>query len=1056
VVIDTGEGNLALLIALPMNIVHTSAARVFSRSEIRVFRMAFDLVSAPREGVAEVDGHPSPSAWNPMSPTQTSPPARSQPVVLDTTKVEGDAPMSTGESMTPNRYDLLLTPTNAFANRHIGPDEHEIRTMLDLIECDSLDDLISQTVPDSIRLTEPLNIPGPFGEDEGLSKLRAVASKNNVFRSFIGMGYYGTVTPGVILRNIFENPGWYTQYTPYQAEISQGRLEALLNFQTMVADLTGLPVANASLLDEATAAAEAMAMCKAIVGESKNTFIVDGNAHPQTIAVMHTRAQSMGIRLMVSREGDTADLLPTDDTIGVLIQYPGSDGQILNLDALNDIVEDVHDRGGLVVFATDLLALTLITPPGEWGADIAVGSAQRFGVPMGFGGPHPAFIATKDEYVRKLPGRLIGVSKDAEGNLAYRMAIQTREQHIKRDRATSNICTAQVLLAIMAGMYAVYHGPEGLKKIAQRVWTLTQMLRAGLIEQGHEIGDRPTFDTLRIKVKGSAGDVLERARQRWFNLRDFGDGTIGVSLDETTMEVHVAELLNVFETSNSRDATAPAQIEPPALQRTSAYLTHPVFNTHHSETEMLRYITKLQSRDLSLAHSMIPLGSCTMKLNATSEMIPVSWPEFANIHPFAPLDQVEGYLELFRNLEDWLAEITGFDAVSLQPNAGSQGEYAGLLAIRAYHESRGKGHRNICLIPVSAHGTNPASAVIAGMKVVAVACDRHGNIDANDLRAKAELHSKNLAAIMVTYPSTHGVFEPNIREVCAIVHEHGGQVYLDGANMNAQVGLARPGDYGADVCHLNLHKTFCIPHGGGGPGMGPIAVAKHLAPFLPGHPIKDRTPVGPVAAAPWGSASILPISWMYIAMMGAAGLKLASEVAILNANYMAKRLESHYPILYSGVTGRVAHEFILDCRAFEKSADIRVDDIAKRLMDYGFHAPTMSFPVPGTLMVEPTESETKGELDRLCDALISIRGEIRAIEEGRADRADNVLKNSPHTISMLLKEPWTHGYTREDAAYPPGAPWLRDSKFWPHVARVDQAYGDRNLFCTCPPMEALS
>lgn len=949
-----------------------------------------------------------------------------------------------------NASQSVLAPTDTFVHRHIGPDAAEIGQMLELLGVDSLDALIDQTVPESIRLREPMRLTGLSdgrGEFETLCELREIASKNKVYRSFIGMGYYGTITPPVIQRNILENPGWYTQYTPYQAEIAQGRLEALLNFQTMVSDLVALPVANASLLDEATAAAEAMAMCVSIVG--RRTFLVDQECHPQTIEVVKTRGRSMGVKIVV---GDVNEFAKAADELqsacGVLVQYPTTNGSIVDY---SKVVEAAHAAGALVVYATDLLACTLIKPPGEWGADIAVGSAQRFGVPMGFGGPHAGFMATKNEYVRKMPGRLIGVSKDAHGNLAYRMAIQTREQHIKRERATSNICTAQVLLAIMASMYAVYHGPEGLKKIARRVHGFARQFADALRSIGIELETAAFFDTIRFMPPS---DFAAKLQSQGYNVRSFADGSVSVSFDETTTQADIDVLCRALGTQPaSREFSHQSSIE----NRQSPFLTHPIFNTHHSETEMLRYITKLQSRDLSLANSMIPLGSCTMKLNATSEMLPITWPEFANIHPFAPADQWQGYREFFTRLETWLAEITGFAAVSLQPNAGSQGEYAGLLAIRAYHESRGEGHRDICLIPVSAHGTNPASAVIAGMKVVAVACDRYGNIDLNDLRAKAQQHRDNLAALMITYPSTHGVFEPNVKEVIDAVHECGGQVYMDGANMNAQVGITSPGFIGADVCHLNLHKTFCIPHGGGGPGMGPIGVAKHLVPFLPGHPMLSSSAeraehgVGAVSAAPYGSASILPISYVYIALMGAAGLKRATEVAILNANYMAKRLEGHYDVLFTNANGRCAHEFIIDCRPFDKSADIKVDDIAKRLMDYGFHAPTMSFPVPGTLMIEPTESESKAELDRFCDALIAIREEIRAIEEGRADRTDNVLKNAPHTIAAVSADEWTHPYSRQQAAWP--APWLKDTKFWPHVGRIDNPYGDRNLMCTCPPME---
>jgi len=951
------------------------------------------------------------------------------------------------------QYADANSPADPFIPRHIGPSPADTDEMLAAIGCRSLDRLIDETIPASIRLKQPLNIPAPRGEHEALAEIRSLASQNRVARSLIGMGYHDTITPPVILRNILENPGWYTQYTPYQAEIAQGRLEALLNFQTMVSDLTALPMANASLLDEATAAAEAMAMCRGIKhGEpDRNTFFVASDCHPQTIAVVQTRAKPVGIDVQIADPArfDFAKHKP----FGVLLQYPNTFGEILDPSA---IVEKAHAAGALVVVATDLLALTLIRPPGEFGADIAVGSAQRFGVPMCGGGPHAAFMACRDEFKRQMPGRIVGVSKDAQGRPAFRLAIQTREQHIRREKATSNICTAQVLLAVMASMYAVYHGPSGLRRIAQRVHSFAAALAASLKSLGYESSTPAFFDTVRIRpTKGGAGDIIAAARMRGFNLRDIGDGSIGIALDELTDAAELTSLLQIFSTDSPDRVgqfTADTRIGEPHA-RTSGYLTHPVFNSYHAEHEMLRYIYKLQSRDLSLAHSMIPLGSCTMKLNATSEMIPVTWPEFARIHPFAPADQQKGYHTLFNQLESWLAEITGFPAVSLQPNAGSQGEYAGLLAIRAYHESRGDKHRDICLIPSSAHGTNPASAITAGMHVVGVRCDDQGNIDLEDLKTKAESHAKQLAAIMITYPSTHGVFEEGVREVCESVHRFGGLVYMDGANMNAQVGLTRPADIGADVCHLNLHKTFCIPHGGGGPGMGPIGVAKHLAPFLPGHPFQKNSPstVGPVSAAPYGSAAILPISWMYIAMMGGTGLTRATQIAILNANYMAKRLEKQFRVLYTGRTGRVAHEFILDCRPFEKSSGITVEDIAKRLMDYGFHAPTMSWPVPGTLMIEPTESESKAELDRFCDALIAIRNEIRAIEEGRADRADNVLKHAPHTAAAVAADDWSHPYSREQAAFP--APWVRDHKFWPFVGRIDNVWGDRNLFCTCPPME---
>ncbi len=923
--------------------------------------------------------------------------------------------------------------------------------MLRSIGCSSMDELIDQVVPAGIRLDRELELPRAGSEFDTLRRLRDVMDTNSVFRSCLGMGYVGTITPNVILRNVLENPGWYTQYTPYQPETAQGRLEALLNFQTMIADLTGLPLANASMLDEGTAAAEAMSMCAAIAKGNRTRFLVASDCHPQTIGVVETRAKSMGIRVDLG----SPDSLVIDDTVaGVLVQYPTTDGRVECYEAL---AKRAHDHGAMVVAACDPLALTLLRPPGEWGADICVGSAQRFGVPMGMGGPHAGFMSTHEQHVRKMPGRIVGVSRDAHGAEALRLAIQTREQHIKRDRATSNICTAQVLLAVIASMYGVYHGPQGLTIIAHRVRALTQTLRLGLSRLGFDVGDDLVFDTLRVKIDGGSAGVLERARQKRINVRDFGDGSVGITLDETSDRALVRDLLWAFGDDGSMDldelnASAEHEI-PPVFARTSEFMTHPVFNTHRSETEILRYMAQLQSRDLSLTHSMIPLGSCTMKLNATSEMIPVTWSSVANIHPFAPREQWDGYASMFRDLEDWLGEITGFSAVSLMPNAGSQGEYTGLLAIKAYHEHHGQHNRTKCLIPESAHGTNPASAVIAGMDVVAVKVDERGAIVFDDLRAKAEQHKDTLAAAMITYPSTCGVFDDNIREMCEVVHEFGGLVYLDGANMNAQVGLCRPGDYGADVCHLNLHKTFCIPHGGGGPGMGPIGVNDTLKPFLPTHPVlapdsAGEFAVGAVSAAPYGSPSILPISWMYIAMMGRKGLKRASEVAILSANYMAERLKDHYPILFRGSKGRVAHEFVMDCRPMKKSAGIEIDDIAKRLIDFGFHAPTMSWPVPGTLMVEPTESESKAELDRFCDAMIAIRAEIKAIEDGSMDREDNPLKNAPHSMGAVSADEWTHPYTREQAAYP--AAHLRRFKFWSPVGRVDNPYGDRNLMCTCP------
>jgi glycine dehydrogenase len=957
----------------------------------------------------------------------------------------------------------LLAPSDVFAPRHIGPSDAEVAEMLAVLGIGSLDQLIDETVPEAIRRRQPLALPAAECEHDLLVRLRGVASQNQVFRSFIGMGYHDCITPPVIQRNILENPGWYTQYTPYQAEIAQGRLEALINFQTMVADLTALPLANASLLDEATAAAEAMHMCQAMVEGDRRGFFVADTCHPQTIAVVRTRAEPLGIRVDV---GDPSALAAGDrrwsDLFGVLVQYPTSDGRV---DDHRALIAAAHAAGARVAMACDLLALTLLTPPGELGADVAVGSTQRFGVPLGFGGPHAAFLSTREENRRQMPGRIIGVSRDARGRPAFRLALQTREQHIRRDKATSNICTAQVLLAVMASMYAVYHGPDGLTRIARRVRGWTELLARGLGELGVAVRGGARFDTLRADLPGPERErVLSAARDRRINLRSFPDG-VGVSLDETTRAEHVAELLGAFAAALGARAvpevahlaaSLPDADYPAPLARTSNFLTHPVFHLYRSEHELLRYIRRLEARDLSLTTSMIPLGSCTMKLNATTEMFPVTWPEFGRLHPFAPAEQAAGYDSLSADLEAWLAEITGFAAVSLQPNAGAQGEYAGLLVIRAYLRARGQTDRDVCLIPVSAHGTNPASAVMAGFRVLPVACDKLGNIDVADLKAKAAEHAARLACIMITYPSTHGVFEGAIRDICDAVHEHGGQVYLDGANMNAQVGLCRPGDYGADVCHLNLHKTFCIPHGGGGPGMGPIAVAPHLAPHLPRHPLAgaDGPAIGPVSAAPRGSASILPISWAYIALMGPDGLRRASEVAILNANYIARRLADAYPVLYSGERGRVAHELILDLRPLKKSAGVEVDDVAKRLMDYGFHAPTMSFPVPGTLMIEPTESESKAELDRFCDAMLRIRDEIRAIEDGSMDRQNNALKNAPHTSRDVCASEWARPYSREQAAFP--APWLRDHKFWPPSGRIDNAYGDRNLMCTCPPMESYS
>jgi glycine dehydrogenase len=947
---------------------------------------------------------------------------------------------------------LTLTELEAhdeFAARHIGPSDQEIAEMLAAVGQPSLEALIDAIVPPAIRLAAPLALPAPLAEEEALAEIAAIAAKNQVFRSFIGMGYYGTRTPKVILRNVLENPAWYTAYTPYQAEISQGRMEALINFQTMVCDLTGMEIANASLLDEGTAAAEAMTLAKRSCRSKSNLFFVSEDCHPQTIAVVKTRAEALGIDVVVGDDAAAA----AADAFAVLLQYPASTGALRDYAA---VVQAVHARGGLVAVAADLLALTLIKPPGEWGADIVVGSSQRFGVPLGFGGPHAAFLACRDAYKRSMPGRLVGVSVDAQGRPAYRLTLQTREQHIRREKATSNICTAQVLLAVMASMYAVYHGPEGLRRIARRVHRLTAIFAAGLRAAGLRTNET-YFDTLAVRGV-DAEKIHAAARARRINLRELGRDAVGVSLDETTTRADVQALWEIFGVAadiDALDARVPDAI-PPSLVRASAFLTHPVFNTHHSEHELLRYLRSLADKDLALDRTMIPLGSCTMKLNATAEMIPVTWPEFADLHPYAPAEQAAGYRQLVAELESMLAEITGYDAVSLQPNSGAQGEYAGLLAIRAYHRARGQGHRNVCLIPESAHGTNPASAQLVGMEVVVVKCDAEGNVDVADLKAKAAQHGDRLAALMVTYPSTHGVFEEAIREICDIVHAHGGQVYLDGANLNALVGLAKPGLFGADVSHLNLHKTFCIPHGGGGPGVGPVAVKAHLAPYLPGRlgeVVDAAHPVGMVASADYGSAGILPISWMYITLMGAAGLKRATEVALLNANYVAKRLAPHFPVLYTGRNGYVAHECILDLRPLQKTSGVTAEDVAKRLMDYGFHAPTLSFPVAGTLMVEPTESESKAELDRFIEAMIAIRQEIRAIEEGRVDRDDNPLKNAPHTAQMIAAETWAHDYSREQAAFP--VPRLKQQKYWPPVARIDNVYGDRNVFCACPPVASF-
>jgi glycine dehydrogenase len=960
-------------------------------------------------------------------------------------------------STTIKHVEAAIPPAESFVPRHVGPDERDVAEMLKTLGFESLDALIDATIPAKIRFRGGLDLPKGMTEAEVLAYFRSLAAKNQVFRSFIGMGYSDCVTPPVIQRNIIENPGWYTAYTPYQAEIAQGRLEALLTFQTMVIDLTGVEIANASLLDEATAAAEAMTMSYALKGKpGKEVFLVASECHPQTIDVVKTRASVRGIEVRVSSYGD---FKIGPEVFGALVQYPATDGAVIDY---TKTVEELHAVDALATVAADLLSLVLLTPPGEWGADIVVGNSQRFGVPLGYGGPHAAYFATKDEFKRHIPGRIIGVSRDADGKPALRMALQTREQHIRREKATSNVCTAQVLLAVVASMYAVYHGPQGLIRIARRVHGFATALAEGLRRLGYTIVNEDYFDTIRVAVgKRNAQVILDEARERRINLRAMEDRTVVIALDETVSNDDIANLLASFNGGKNPefgldDVLAGADTRyDERFNRTTPFLTHPVFNKHHAETEMLRYMNKLQSRDLSLVHSMIPLGSCTMKLNATAEMMPITWPGFAKIHPFAPLDQTTGYQLLFDELDNSLAEITGFAAVSLQPNAGSQGEYAGLLVIDAYHRSRGNANRKVCLIPQSAHGTNPASAVMAGMKVVVVRTDERGNIDVADLRAKAEAHASDLAALMITYPSTHGVFEESGVEICEVVHQFGGQVYMDGANMNAMVGLCRPGDIGADVCHLNLHKTFCIPHGGGGPGMGPIGVAKHLVSFLPGHPVvklHGRHEVGAVSAAPWGSASILPISYAYIRLMGAEGLEYATRIAILNANYIARRLEPHFPVLYKGAHGTVAHECIVDTRVVKQSSGVDVEDIAKRLMDYGFHAPTVSFPVAGTLMIEPTESEAKDELDRFCDAMISIREEIREIESGAADRQDNVLKNSPHPMSRVTASAWTHPYSRERAAFP--APWTHDFKFWPAVARVESAYGDRNLVCSCLPTDS--
>jgi glycine dehydrogenase len=961
--------------------------------------------------------------------------------------------------MITRKEKLMEAFKDSFISRHIGPREKDIETMLREIGLSSLDDLVNSTVPKSIRSSQPLKLGKNRSETDVLNELKEISKKNKIYRSFLGMGYSDCITPSVIQRNILENPAWYTQYTPYQAEIAQGRLEALLNYQTMIMDLTALPLANASMLDEATAAAEAMSMFYAAKGKTDaKIFFVSEACHPQVIAVVRTRAEPLGIQVIV---GDHQKFEITESVFGVLVQYPSTDGIVFDYKSL---IDRAHTVGAKVVMSADLMSLVLLTPPGELGADVAVGNSQRFGVPLGYGGPHAAYFAAKDEYKRLIPGRIVGVSKDARGKSAYRLALQTREQHIRRDKATSNICTAQVLLAVIASMYAVYHGPEGLKRIAGRIHGMAWLLKSELDKLGYETGNHLFFDTLKIRVGKSKLDrILAEAKSRQINLRVIDSETLTVALDEATTDSELKELISIFAMANDKrvdfvmsDSTVnPADQKTGPQYRTSPLLTHPVFNQYRSETEMLRYMYRLQQKDLSLTTSMIPLGSCTMKLNATSEMLPITWPEFSKIHPFVPLDQVTGYRTMLRQLEAMLEEVTGFAAISLQPNAGSQGEYAGLLVIRKYHQSRGEGHRDVCLIPRSAHGTNPASAAMVGMKVVVVECDSNGNVDLNDLKNKAAEHRKNLSALMVTYPSTHGVFEESISEICSVIHENGGQVYMDGANMNAQIGLCRPGDFGPDVCHLNLHKTFCIPHGGGGPGMGPIGVSSHLAPFLPTHPVIPmgiEVGIGPVSAAPWGSASILPISWMYMMMMGAEGLKKATQVAILNANYIAKKLAPHYPVLYQGKEGFVAHECIFDLRAIKEATGVEVEDVAKRLMDYGFHAPTISFPVPGTMMVEPTESESKEEIDRFCEAMISIRKEVAQIESGKADPKNNLLKNAPHTAEHVIQSEWNLPYSREAAAFP--VAWVRENKFWPSVSRINNVLGDRNLICACPPIDA--
>ncbi len=957
------------------------------------------------------------------------------------------------------KTSTVVTPEDQFQSRHIGPGLSDQSSMLNTLGVSSLNQLIAETIPESIRSGSLPPLNEPMSEFSFLNSLRELASQNKVFSSYIGLGYYDCITPPVIQRNILENPGWYTQYTPYQAEVAQGRLEALLNFQTMVCDLTKMDVANASLLDEGTAAAEAMIMAHSIATknagkESANAFFVSEQCFPQTIDVLTTRALPLGIDVVV---GNHLDITFNNSFFGAILQYPAQDGTVAQY---NEFIRQAHNTGAIVVVATDLLSLALLVPPGEFDADIVVGSAQRFGVPMGYGGPHAAFFATRNDFIRQMPGRIVGVSVDAQGNSAYRMTLQTREQHIRREKATSNICTAQALLAIMAGMYAVYHGPDGIRRIAKRVHELACLLAQELKSLGIEQLNGAYFDTLRVRVPGKSAQIRKLAEARSMNFRYCAGESIMISVDETTSPENINAIAGIFADAVGMPYTKNGSVSisgsiPEALRRKSEFLTHPVFHLHHSETEMLRYIKSLENKDLSLTHSMIPLGSCTMKLNATTELFPVTWREFSRMHPFAPEDQTSGYRRIFKELEGQLCTITGFDACSLQPNSGAQGEYAGLLVIRAYHHGRGQGHRNIALIPSSAHGTNPASAVMAGYTVVVVTSDENGNIDVNDLRLQAEAHKDHLAALMVTYPSTHGIFEESIRDICDIIHRNGGQVYMDGANLNAQVGLTSPAMIGADVCHINLHKTFSIPHGGGGPGMGPICVAKHLAPYLPGHPLVSTggdNAIHAVAAAPWGSASILLISYAYITMLGAQGVCEATKVAILNANYLKARLEKHFPILYVGSKGRCAHEFILDLRPFKQSANIEAEDVAKRLMDYGFHAPTVSFPVAGTLMIEPTESESKPELDRFVETMIAIRSEIQEIVDGKADRANNVLKNAPHTAQEALSELWNRPYTRYKAVYP--LPFVKQHKFWPSVARINNSYGDRNIMCVCPPIES--